>query len=131
MSKEEYGSDYLYSEDLIHNGDYVEIKLKIEEVIPRNTLKTKAGKIIPHRCLRFVGKQKILVLCAKVNERVLSMVTGESVPEKWVGKEASFGVRIIDSFGDKVPAIRVIPEKGTMLRKSIKDRLGIKATLKG
>jgi hypothetical protein len=103
--KKEYGSAYLYAEDLIRDGNYIDATVTIESVIPPNTIKAANGKMIGHDTLKFVGKDKLLVLCAKVNQRILAIATGESQAEKWPGHKITLQVRIVDSFGEKVPAI--------------------------
>ncbi len=129
--KKEYGSAYLYAEDLIRDGNYIDATVTIESVIPPNTIKAANGKMIGHDTLKFVGKDKLLVLCAKVNQRILAIATGESQAEKWPGHKITLQVRIVDSFGEKVPAIRILPPQGAMIRKSLRERLGTKASLKG
>ena len=129
--KKEYGTAYLYAEDLIRDGNYIDATVTIESVIPPNTIKAANGKMIGHDTLKFVGKDKLLVLCAKVNQRILAIATGESQAEKWPGHKITLQVRIVDSFGEKVPAIRILPPQGTMIRKSLRERLGTKASLKG
>jgi hypothetical protein len=128
--KKEFGSAYLYAEDLIRDGNYIDATVTIESVIPPNTIKAANGKMIGHDTLKFVGKDKLLVLCAKVNQRILAIATGESQAEKWPGHKISLQVRIVDSFGEKVPAIRILPPQGAMIRKSLRERLGTKASLK-
>jgi hypothetical protein len=128
--KKEYGSAYLYAEDLIRDGNYIDATVHIESVIPPNTIKAANGKMIGHDTLKFVGKDKLLVLCAKVNQRILAIATGESQAEKWPGHKITLQVRIVDSFGEKVPAIRILPPQGAMIRKSLRERLGTKASLK-
>jgi hypothetical protein len=129
--KKEFGSAYLYAEDLIRDGNYIDATVTIESVIPPNTIKAANGKMIGHDTLKFVGKDKLLVLCAKVNQRILAIATGESQAEKWPGHKITLQVRIVDSFGEKVPAIRILPPQGSMIRKSLRERLGTKANLKG
>jgi len=129
--KKEFGSAYLYAEDLIRDGNYIDATVIIESVIPPNTIKAANGKMIGHDTLKFVGKDKLLVLCAKVNQRILAIATGESQAEKWPGHKITLQVRIVDSFGEKVPAIRILPPQGAMIRKSLRERLGTKASLKG
>jgi hypothetical protein len=128
--KKEFGSAYLYAEDLIRDGNYIDATVTIESVIPPNTIKAANGKMIGHDTLKFVGKDKLLVLCAKVNQRILAIATGESQAEKWPGHKITLQVRIVDSFGEKVPAIRILPPQGAMIRKSLRERLGTKASLK-
>jgi hypothetical protein len=128
--KKEFGSAYLYAEDLIRDGNYIDATVHIESVIPPNTIKAANGKMIGHDTLKFVGKDKLFVLCAKVNQRILAIATGESQAEKWPGHKITLQVRIVDSFGEKVPAIRILPPQGAMIRKSLRERLGTKASLK-
>jgi hypothetical protein len=128
--KKEYGSAYLYAEDLIRDGNYIDATVTIESVIPGGTIKAANGKIIPHDTLKFKGTEKLFVICAKVNQRILAIASGEAQPEKWPGHKITLQVRIVDSFGEKVPALRILPPQGAIIRKSLRDRLGTKASLK-
>jgi len=129
--KDSYGSQYLQSEDLIESGDYRQKKLVIESVIPPGTITTASKKVIPHKTLKFKNFHQLLVLCAKVNEGMLKIVSGESDWQKWPGTEVTLEVRIVESFGEMVPAIRIIPQKGVLIKSSFLKRLGTKATLGG
>lgn len=127
MSKKEdnYGSAYLYAEDLLHGGEFRTVTVEISEYIPANTLRAANNKIIDKPSVKFVGKQKILVLC-KTNAAMIHYCTGE-LPDRWVGKTITLQPRIIEAFGDSVVAIRVIPPPGVKVRRSVLKRLGEKA----
>jgi hypothetical protein len=127
---ENYGSEYLYSEDLLHKQTYVTADVTIEEVIQPGTLTTKDKRKIDKWSLRFVGKSKILVLC-KTNASILHHVIGDAPGPSWVGKSIKLQVRVVEAFGAQVTAIRVIPPTGCMIRKSLIQRLGTKAEWRG
>lgn len=125
-----YGSEYLYSEDLLYRQEYKTVSLEIEDVIPPGTRKTAAGELVNKWCLKFVGKEKLLVLC-KTNASIIHHIAGDAPGPSWIGKKITLQVRIVDSFGAKVCAIRVMPPDGCMIRKKLIERLGTKAVWKG
>jgi hypothetical protein len=132
MAKENYGNQFLYAEDLLHNGKYVTAKVRIAEYIPAGTLQAANRKVIDRPCLRFEGKQKMLVLSAKCNATVIHTVTGQDEGPGWVGHEITLQARVVDAFGDpNTLAIRVVPPPGTAMRKSIVKRLGREAVYEG
>ena len=108
MDKENYGSAYLYAEDLLNDGTFAKVEVEIQDVIDSNSLTTADGKLIDKPSLRFAGKSKLLVI-SKVNQALMKYATGEASPAKWVGKKVTLVVRLVDAFGSKVPAIRVWP----------------------
>ena len=118
---------FLYAEDLIHNGRFNTAKVTIEEVIPPDTLRSADKKLIDKTTLRFVGKDKLLILC-KTNEQVLRYVTGEG-PERWAGHRINIQARTVQAFGSETVALRVMPTPGQKIRKAIADRLGKPAEL--
>lgn len=124
--KQDYGQEFLYAENLLAKGAYQTVKVKIAEVIEPNKMRRADGKLIEKYVLKFEGKKKMLVLC-KTNERVLHFVCGGQ-PDEWPGKEITLSVRDVDSFGDIVPAIRVMPV-GVKIRKDLLKRLGTPAQL--
>lgn len=121
-------AQYLYSEDLIHGGQFRTARVQIEEVIPAGRLRSADGKVVDRPALRFAGKSKLLILC-RTNEQVLPFVTGGG-PEAWPGKTVTLQARVIKAFGDEVVAIRIMPEPGQAVRRSIKVRLGAPAELR-
>lgn len=127
--KEDYGSAYLYAEDLLRNGEFQTVTVKIEEVIPPNTMKAANGKMIDKPTLRFEGKSKLLVLC-KTNQAMVMFCTGGPLCDA-AGKSITLQPRFVDAFGDEVVALRVIPPPGIRVRRSVMTRLGRKAVWEG
>lgn len=126
MKKDDnYGSAYLYAEDLLFGGEFRTVQVTIERVIPAGELRAASGKVIDKPSLKFMGKEKILVLC-KTNNSMIHFCTGE-LPENWAGKTITLQPRIVEAFGDSVVAIRVIPPPGVKVRRSVLKRLGEKA----
>ena len=126
---ENYGSEYLYAEDLLYKQEYRTVEVTISEVIPPNTLKTKRGRAIDKWSVRFEGKEKTLVLC-KTNVSLAHHIIGDPPGATWVGKVLTLQARIVDAFGTQCTAIRVMPPKGCLVRKSLIERLGQKAEWK-
>ena len=132
MSKEKnsYGSRFLYAEDLLIQGQFRSPKVTISEVHRPGTLKSGDGRMIDKWTIGFEGKDKLLALC-KTNVSVLHFLTGYDAGEGWIGAEVTIGARVVKAFGADTTAIRVLPPKGTTLRKTIIDRLGTKAVFQG
>lgn len=124
-NKKDYGSAYLYAEDLLSGGEYRTISVEIAEVIQPNTQTAANGKRIDKYILRFKGKEKLLVLC-KTNAAMIRYATGDAL-ENSVGKSITLQPRIVSAFGDEVVAIRVLPPPGMKIRRSLNQRLGTKA----
>lgn len=118
-----YGSRFLYSEDLIHGYEYTSPVMEITAIHPPNSLKSADGRNIDKPSLSFAETPKMLVLC-KTNIGIIHTVVGEEIGEGWIGAKIKLAVREVKAFGDLVPAIRVIPPTGTKIRKGLKDRLG-------
>ena len=129
-SKFEYGSDYLYAEDLLQNGLFQTVTVEISEVIPPGTIKAANKKFVDKPILRFAGKAKQLVV-GTTNMSVIHLITGHPPGPAWIGKKITLQVRVVDAFGGQVIAIRVVPPSGTPLRKSLIERLGTKAVFRG
>jgi hypothetical protein len=123
--KENYGSAYLYAEDLVSSGEFRTVTVEIEKVIPPNTLTAGNGKKIDKTTLKFKGKEKMLVLC-KTNVAMIPFVTGEQV-EDATGHKIVLQPRIVEAFGEQVVAIRVMPPLGVPVRRAVGKRLGTKA----
>ncbi len=126
MASENFGAQYLYSEDLLIGQQYRTAEVEVEKYIPANTLKSADGRNIDKPTLKFKGKEKMLVLC-KTNQSVIHFITGDPPGEKWVGKKLKIQPRVVDAFGEQVVAIRVIPPKGCKVRKNVLKRLGTEA----
>ena len=80
---ENYGSAFLYSEDLLFKQKYTTVQVEISEVHPPNTLQTKDKKFIDKWSIRFKGKDKTLVLC-KTNTSILHHVIGDQPGDSWI-----------------------------------------------
>lgn len=124
--KEDYGSRFLYSENLLSGGKYHSPTLTISAYHPPGSLISADKKPIMKPTIGFDGRDKMLVLC-KTNVSILIAVTGEQPGEKWIGKSCRLEVRIVDAFGEQVTALRVMPPQGCMIRKALLARLGSKA----
>lgn len=126
---EDYGGRFMYAEHLLVGGDYRTVAVVIEEVIPPGTLKAANGKMIDKPTIKFKGKDKMLVLC-NTNVAMIRFSTGDTL-ENSIGKTITLQPRIVDAFGDKVVALRVIPPAGEKVRRSVLMRLGTKAEWHG
>ena len=129
-TSDSYGSAYLYSEDLLFKQEFKTVEVTIAEVIPPGQLKKADGGLIDKWSVRFEGKEKTLVLC-KTNVGLIHHVVGDPPSDAWIGKTITLQVRVVDAFGEQVNAIRVMPPKGCVIRKSLLKRLGTKAIWKG
>lgn len=123
---ENYGTSYLYSEDFLSGGEYKTVSLEIDRVHPPGSIKSADKKPIDKWVLQFAGKDKMLVLC-KTNCTVIHCINGNPPGDSWIGQKVTLQVRIVESFGELVPAIRVMPPNGCMMRKNVAKRLGTKA----
>ena len=133
--KKEFGSRFLYAEDLLVDGEYKSPEVVISEVHKPGTLETDQGdnsRPIDEWAISFEKATKILVLCSKTNIKLIHIVTGVSLEnsDAWIGKKIKLGVRIVPAFGAEEPAIRVLPPIGTKLRRGIKKHLGREAKFK-
>jgi hypothetical protein len=128
-TKTDYGTGYLYSEDFLAGGEYKTVVVEVDQVFPPGTLESADRKKIDKWTLSFVGKEKRLVLC-KTNVTVIHCINGNPPGDAWKGQKLTLQVRIVESFGDMVTAIRVIPPTGCLVRKNVVKRLGTKAVWK-
>lgn len=123
MAKQDFGHRFLYAEDLIADGRYQSPILVIEEIIRPGTLESADGKMIEKPTMRFVGREKMLVLNI-TNQQVVPLATKQSL-YKSIGCQVKLEVRDVKSIGGGIePAIRIVPPKGTLMRRKLKDRLG-------
>mgnify|MGYP000459922436 CR=1 FL=1 len=130
MAKTDYGTGYLYAEDLLVGGQFRTAPVTISEVVPPGTLRAANGKTIDKPVVRFEGKAKALCLC-KTNASIIHIVTGETMGPGWVGKTITLQARTFPAFGEKnTLGIRVIPPVGTALRRKLAERLGAAAVWK-
>jgi hypothetical protein len=115
-----FGSRFLYAEDLLHGGEFRDAEVQISEFHKPHSLKAADGKPIDKPSLGFDGRDKLLVLC-KTNVQLIKFATGEALTDKWIGKKIVLTVRLVESFGEKVPAIRV---KSKLIRKGLLKHYG-------
>ena len=128
MSKQDYGSEYLYAEDLLINGRFKSPTVTISEYIPANTLTTKNHRKVDRPSIRFRGKEKVFVL-NKTNRRMIHLVTGQDEGPGWVGWTITLQARVGEAFGDdNCLFLRVMPTEGMAIPRSLMKRLGRRAT---
>lgn len=128
--KESYGSRFLYSENLLINGEFKSPVVEISEVHSPGTIKSADGRVIDKWTIGFKGKSKLLVLC-KTNASLIHFLTGYEPGDGWIGGKIKIQARIVKAFGEDTTAIRVMPEPGTTLRKKLIEGLGKPAIFNG
>lgn len=120
---ERYEGNFLEAADIPEGA---EAKVEIAAVVPPDSEKDKAGKVIKKAIVQFHGRNKRLVL-GKTNYRVLKMLFGAQ-PEQWVGKEVVLQRRYLDAahgFGvHNEMCLRILPPIGTPIPKNVRDYLG-------
>ena len=107
-----YNDDpYLRSEHLFRDGKYIAVKVTIDKVVT-NCPGKKGNKDTIMLGVAFTNSDKVLGL-NRTNESLICWETGEGNRKKWVGKEITLCVRLIEDKRKKVkePAIRVWPTK--------------------
>ncbi len=124
--KESFGEQYLYVESLLSGGKYHDATVEISTYHPPNTLTAADGRRIDKHTIGFKDREKLLVLC-KTNASIIHFITGQQPGEKWIGSTIRLQARMVDAFGETVPAIRVIPPTGCKVRRNLLKRLGTKA----
>lgn len=110
--KREYGSDWLYAEDLLSKGFWTEATVKIIEFIEPNTLTTAREKKVDKPAIRVGKTGKLLALC-ETNKRTLRNLIGDRDVSKSVGHEITIFAAMVQSpTGGKCPGIRIrLPDK--------------------
>ncbi len=126
MNKENYGEGYMKSLDFLRDEKYQTYQFEITSVHEPGTLKAADGSLIPKHVVGVKGSNKKLVLC-KSNVSFIIYTTGQQFGEKWIGKKITVQVRDVESFGEIVPALRVIPPKGCRIPTKLYKRLGTEA----
>lgn len=121
MKEQNYGSQYLYAEDLLSDGKFKSVEVEISELHEPGTLKKADGGTVDKPALSFKGATKKLVLC-KTNIALIKFAVGDADAAKWIGKKIRLVVRLVDAFGSKVTAIRVWPS--VSIRKGLVKYLG-------
>lgn len=121
--KENYGSRFLYAENLLIGGQYKSVEVEIAEYHPPGTLRSADGSVIPRPAIGFKDKDKLLVL-NKTNESLLTFVCGDQPGPSWIGKKITLRPSIVEGWGEQLIALRVMPPKGCLVRKNLLKRLG-------
>ena len=111
FEKIDAGSDFLYAEDFLQDGEWRSYSMTIAAVYQKDTQKTKDGKTIDKYIVEFAGSGKKLAL-SKTNMRLAKIVIGSNKVSDWVGKKLTlFAAEGVPAFGQKTTAIRVrVPE---------------------
>lgn len=99
---------FLYSDDLVKNGEWRAPEVTIEKVFPANTISGADRRQVDKPCVKFVGSDKMLVVNT-TNQTLLRLQFGTSVQSEWVGKKVTLQPRVIaEAFGEQdVPVIRI------------------------
>ena len=101
------GSKFLYADDLLKDGKWVEARLTISRHVPGGTLTGADKSTVDADAIGFDGTDKLLVL-NKTNTRLLKIATGSSKPAGWIGKTVALYPVSINAFGQQnLPCIRV------------------------
>ena len=124
-----FQSGYLCSEDFLISCEYKTVKIAIASVHEPDTIETADKKKSDKWTIGLHNTDKRLVLCA-TNKLIIHQITGNPPGDAWIGQEITLQVRIVESFGDMVCAIRVMPPNGCMIKKKVIARLGTKAVWK-
>lgn len=132
LQKFEYGSRFLYAEDLLHNGEFKTVQVTIAEVFPPNTFQTDTkkkqdSKPITDWALRFEGKTKMLCI-RSTNIRMLQLNIGSSNIFDAVGKKIKLQVRIVRSpQGGETLGIRILPTPKMTVPSRLLKQMGTEA----
>lgn len=122
--KNELGPEFLYADDLLRDGRWIEATLTIREIAEPGTLKGANGEVVKDMSLGFEKTRKWLVL-NKTNKRLLRIETGSSKPEGWIGHKVTLYPATINAFGEKnVPCIRVRLSDGKPVPFGVRKFLG-------
>jgi hypothetical protein len=122
MSRDErYEGNFLESADMMTAG---EIRLTIKAIVPPNTERDSAKKLIKHPIISFEGTDKRLV-CNATNERCIKSQFG-SKAATWIGKQIVLRVNYLaEAFGEKnVPTLRVINPDGVPVPMAARKWMG-------
>jgi hypothetical protein len=124
--KKEYGSRFLYAEDLLVDGKLKSPEMKIMAFHPKFSLTAANKKKIDKPSIEFQGNETKILVLAGVNCQVLHTLSGyhSDQGEKWVGMSVKLQARLVEAFGDIVAAVRIVPPVGAKLRRSVLKRLG-------
>ena len=118
---EQYQGDFVESADLMNIPN---VTLRIAGVVPPETEKDKAKKLIKRPIISFEKARKRMVI-GKTNERILKALLGAKA-SSWIGKDVTIGVRYLaEAFGQKnVPTLRIIIPPGKPVPFSVQKHYG-------
>jgi len=125
-SKFDYGSRFLYAENLLRGGQFHTANVTIAKVHPPYSIKSADKRQIEKVVIEFEESDKLLVL-AKTNARIIHYITGEPPGDGWVGHKITVQARIVPAFGEDSVAIRIIPPPGVTIRRGLARMLGVPA----
>ena len=127
-AKKDLGPQFLYADDLIRDGRWIEAKLTIANHIVGGTLTGADGTRVDKDAISFEKTDKILVL-NRTNTRLIRIATGNSKPEGWIGKSIVVYPVRIKAFGeDNLAAIRVRAGDGKPVPKGVRKFMGTDLT---
>lgn len=105
--KREYGSDWLYAEDLLKGGVWTEATVEVTEYVEKNTLTAANKKKVDKPAIR-VGKTGKLLALPPTNQRTIRMLIGDRDLSKVVGQKITIYAAMVPSpSGGKCPGIRI------------------------
>lgn len=115
---------FLYADDLLKDGVFREVTLKISEIHQPGTLFSADKKPVEKIALGFTGTDKKLVL-NNTNERLVRMATGSTKSDGWTGHKVTLYPVSGNWFGEKnVPAIRIRTPEGMPVQMAVRKQLG-------
>ena len=111
--KPDPGPQYMRAEDMIAGGKWNEYEMRIEKVLPANTVTGADKKIIDAPIICF-HKTKKRFICGKMNARIITFWMGSSNHADWIGRTITILACKGNWFGEPdCPALRVaMPPKG-------------------
>ena len=122
--KTDLGPQFLYADDLLKDGKWVEVKLTITRHVPGGTLTGADKSVVEHDAIGFEGTDKLLVL-NKTNSRLLKIATGSSKPAGWIGKTVAVFPVSINAFGQQnLPCIRIRVKDGQPVPFGVRKFMG-------
>ena len=127
-AKKDLGPQFLYADDLLRDGQWIEARLVIASHIPGGSLKGADGTSVEKDAIGFEKTDKLLVL-NRTNTRLIRIATGNSKPEGWIGKSIVVYPVRIKAFGeDNLAAIRVRAGDGKPVPKGVRKFMGTDLT---
>lgn len=122
--KDNLGPQFLYADDLLRDGQWIEATLTIAKFVPANSIKGANGQKVEKDAIGFDGTDKLLVLNA-TNRRLIKIATGSSKPEGWTGKKVTIYPVTINAFGQsEIPCIRIRIGSGQPIPFGVRKFLG-------